>query len=100
MTLILPALAEKEQVILDFSEVNFVTQSFMHALIGEALKRYGENVLDEIVFHKCNAQVKSIVSLVVDYSLGGFEQPIEDGGKGKKKTKNEKGAVPKRVTSQ
>ena len=69
----LPALDARYHVVLDFSRVPFVTQSFMHAVIGDALKRHGEHVLDRIEFHKCNSQVRSIVSLVVDYSFGGFE---------------------------
>lgn len=70
---ILPALEKKEKIVLDFIGVRFVTQSFVHALIGEALTRFGEDVLDQIQFKNCNSQVRSIVALVVDYSFGGFE---------------------------
>ena len=51
------------------------TQSFVHALIGEALKRYGAKALDRIEFRNCSRQLKSLIPLVVDYSLGGFEKP-------------------------
>lgn len=77
LEIILPALERSDEIILDFTGVTSTTQSFIHALIGETLKRYGEDVLDRISFHHCNPQVQSIVSLVVDYSLGGFEA-IED----------------------
>lgn len=69
---ILPALEAAKHVSLDFRRATYVTQSFVHALIGEALKRYGDDVLDRIEFRHCSPQVKSIVELVVDYSLGGF----------------------------
>lgn len=69
---ILPLLEKDNTVVLDFRNIKYVTQSFVHALIGEALKRYGEKVLDKIEFKDCSDQVKSIIWLVVDYSLGGF----------------------------
>src|SRR5690554_849647 len=69
---ILPALAQGERVVLDFGQVQFATQSFVHALVGEALKRYGEKALDHLEFRSCSAQLRGVVELVVDYSLGGF----------------------------
>jgi hypothetical protein len=70
--IILPALRDDCAVVIDFSEVKYSTQSFVHALIGEVLKRRGEPVLDRLEFRSCTPQVKSLVQLVVDYSLGGF----------------------------
>jgi len=73
----LPALANNGCVTLDFSKVENATQSFVHALIGEALKQYGEDVLDRIDFHNCSKQLKNIIELVVNYSLGGFGDSTE-----------------------
>lgn len=69
---ILPALESRLNVILDFQKIRYVTQSFIHALIGEALKRYGANALDFIEFKNCTDQPRAIIELVVNYSLGGF----------------------------
>lgn len=69
---ILPALDRNEIVVLDFSEVRYSTQSFIHALIGEALKKYKETSLKRLEFKRCSPQIKSLIQLVVDYSLGGF----------------------------
>jgi STAS-like domain of unknown function (DUF4325) len=69
---ILPQLEKGGQIVLDFSRVKYVTQSFVHALVGEALARYGAELLDRIEFKDCSPQIRSVVSLVVDYSLGGF----------------------------
>lgn len=69
---ILPALARDGQVVLDFDRVRYATQSFIHALIGEALKRHGEGVLERIEFANCSPQIRSVIELVVEYSLGGF----------------------------
>jgi hypothetical protein len=79
---ILPSLAAKNRVVLDFGNVKFCTQSYIHALIGEALQRFKDEALARIEFRHCAPQVKSLVELVVDYSLGGFrtdqgEKPAE-----------------------
>lgn len=69
---LLPTLERGDRVVLDFQGVRFATQSFVHALVGEAFKRFGEEALNRIEFRGCSEQVRSIVELVVDYSLGGF----------------------------
>ncbi len=71
---VLPALAKHENVTLDFGEVKYATQSFIHALIGEALQTYGESALELIEFRHCSETVRSVIELVVDYSLGGFAE--------------------------
>jgi hypothetical protein len=69
---ILPAVSDGDKVVLDFSAVKYATQSFIHALIGEALQKYGEQALNQIEFRNCSEAVRSVIELVVDYSLGGF----------------------------
>lgn len=68
---IVPALEKKEDVILDFAGVDAVTQSFIHALISDLLRKYGGDVLDRIEFKSCNETVRKIVSIVVDYMQEG-----------------------------
>jgi hypothetical protein len=72
ITELLPALLRKDYVTLDFSAVTYATQSFVHALLGEPLQRYREDVLKSLEFKHCTPQLQSLVELVVDYSLGGF----------------------------
>jgi hypothetical protein len=93
---ILPALSADKRVTLDFAKVTYSTQSFVHALLGEALQRYGENVLDEIEFRNCTPQLQILIQLVVDYSLGGFQ---EDSGKGGDITPRESDPPPEEVTA-
>jgi hypothetical protein len=69
---IIPTLAAGDGVILDFSKVKSSTQSFVHALVGEALQRFREPALEKIQFKSCTPLMKGLVQLVVDYSLGGF----------------------------
>jgi len=69
---IIPALNAGERVVIDFSDVKYATQSFVHALVGEALRRFGEEALNDIEFRNCSQQLKSVIELVVDYSFTSF----------------------------
>ena len=71
---VLPAVSKGNNVVLDFSAVKYATQSFIHALVGEALQTYGERALDLIEFRNCSEAVRSVVELVVGYSLSGFAE--------------------------
>lgn len=65
--IILPALRQTEEVTLNFTAVEGATQSFVHALISEALREFGPDVLDHIIFKGCNDTVRQIVTIVIDY---------------------------------
>jgi hypothetical protein len=71
---LLPALARGEDVALDFAGVRYATQSFVHTLLGEAIRRYGEAVLNRLEFRNCSAPLRSLIEFVVDYSLDGFAE--------------------------
>ena len=66
---IFPALKMNLDVTLDFSGVEAVTQSFIHALISAPLREYGEEALKRIIFKSCKASVKQIILTVIEYSL-------------------------------
>ncbi|MEK7383905.1 MAG: STAS-like domain-containing protein [Elusimicrobiota bacterium] len=68
---IIPALDGGEDVVLDFAHVEAATQSFIHALISDLLRKRGNAVLDRIEFKSCNDTVKKIISIVVDYMQEG-----------------------------
>ena len=77
---IMPALQRGEKVVLDFRSVSYATQSYVHALIGEALQKHGESALERLEFRNCSPAVRSVIELVVDYSLGGFpDRPVPSG---------------------
>ena len=71
LTLIVPALERKEEVTLDFADVDATTQSFIHALISDLMRKYGSDVLDKIEFKSCNDTVRKIITIVVDYMQEG-----------------------------
>lgn len=66
---ILPRLAKNESVILDFDGIEGATQSLIHALIAEAFKIHGRKALELIEFKSVRPLIKTLISLVIDYSL-------------------------------
>jgi len=66
-TIVLPTLRGNREVALDFEGVEGVTQSFVHATISEAIREFGSEVLEHIIFKNCNESVRSIIEIVVDY---------------------------------
>ena len=64
---IMPELEKNKEVTLDFEGVTGATQSFVHALISDVIRRHGEDVLDLIIFKNCSPTVKEIIRLVTEY---------------------------------
>ena len=69
---IIPALDKNEEIILDFKKVDAVTQSFVHALISDILRKYGNDALDRIAFTARNEKIQKIIGIVVDYMQEGL----------------------------
>jgi|HubBroStandDraft_4_1064222.scaffolds.fasta_scaffold49259_2 hypothetical protein len=66
---ILPSIENGHRVELDFTGVLVATQSFVHAIISEALRIHGQRALELVEFKGCNPTVKSVILTVVEYSL-------------------------------
>lgn len=64
---IIPTLAGHEEVTLDFAGIHSATQSFVHALISDLIRKYGVEVLDQISFRSCNETIKKIINIVINY---------------------------------
>ena len=64
---IIHALENKQEITLDFDGIDSTTQSFIHALISDLIRKYGIDVLDKIYFKNCNETVTKIINIVVDY---------------------------------
>jgi hypothetical protein len=71
-----PQVSKGCDVSLDFEGVTLVTQSFIHALISDVLRTFGEDSLDRLNFVNCGDVVKGIVSTVIQYSLDTMDSPI------------------------
>lgn len=65
--IILPALDEGEKVMIDFEGVDGATQSFIHALISEPIRRYREGAFDNLFFAGANEEIRKIISIVYRY---------------------------------
>lgn len=70
---IIPSLERGEEVVLDFSGVDATTQSFIHALISDLMRKHGAPVLDRLEFKSCNETVRKIITIVVDYMQEGAD---------------------------
>ena len=64
---ILPVLEKDQTVVLDFEKVDSATQSFIHSLISDVIRKYGDSALDRVRFKSCNSDIKKIINIVVDY---------------------------------
>jgi len=85
-TLLMPALQKGKSVTLDFTNVSLSTQSFVHALVSDAIRKHGIGVLDQLSFKGCNPAIQALVSTVCDYmqdTAHGVEQsatkPVKKG---------------------
>jgi len=64
---LMPALDRGEKVLIDFANVSLSTQSFIHALISDALRKHGAGILDRLQFKGCNPPVQALIATVCDY---------------------------------
>ena len=78
--IIVPALRqeEPEEIVLDLDGVSGTTQSFVHALIADAIRYEELSALDHLVFANCNEVVQSVVEVVVEYTQEQWEDPDSD----------------------
>lgn len=74
--IILPELSAGNEVEIDFKGVTLATQSFVHALISEAIRQHGENALEKMYFKNCGNAARGIIETVVGYVM---ETIDEDG---------------------
>lgn len=65
--IILPALEKSEDVTIDFESITGVTQSFIHALLAEPIRKYPDEIFDKVTFKNCNDMVRVIVETVEEY---------------------------------
>ena len=64
---LLPALKRGEEIVLNFEKIDLATQSFVHVLISDLMRKLGNEVLEQISFKHCAPTVKKIIEIVVDY---------------------------------
>ena len=67
MTKIMPTLLDHKEVVLDFSGVSGATQSFIHALISEPIRRFRHVALEKMHYKNCSDVVKEVIKTVSEY---------------------------------
>ncbi len=64
---ILPRLELESDVVIDFTGVNNITQSFLHALVAMSLNEFGEVAYQHLCYRGTNEGIKSAVALLYQY---------------------------------
>lgn len=74
--IILPELAKNRELEIDFANVTGVTQSFIHALVAEAIRRYGDSAFNNIIFLNTNGIIRQIIITVYHYMQESIEGDV------------------------
>lgn len=69
---LLPALKSGKEIVIDFTSVDAATQSFIHALFSDAIRKFGADALERITFKGCNKNVQQMINIVADYMQEGL----------------------------
>jgi len=65
--IMLPILKRGRNVILDFSGIDSVTQSFTHALVSDLIRTFSSDFFNRVAFKNCNKTVQRIIKIVSEY---------------------------------
>ena len=68
---IMPAISEGRKITLDFEGVSGVTQSFIHALLAEAIREFPEKTFELVDFKNCSRDIQVVVEIVAEYMQEG-----------------------------
>lgn len=76
---LIPALEKGEEVILNFENINRASQSFIHSLISDPIRKMGiDKALKLIAFKSCGDEVKGMIGIVLDYIQDAINQGKEN----------------------
>lgn len=64
---IIPGLKAGNEVVLDFDGINGATQSFIHALISDPIRKLKSVAIENLVFKNANPDIREIISIVYRY---------------------------------
>lgn len=71
----MPTLSKNNEVVFDFDGVDGATQSFIHALLSDPIREFGDTAFDKLTYLNTNDNIKKIISIVYRYM-----QESMDGG--------------------
>lgn len=64
---LLPALEDNQAITFDFDGIKGATQSFIHALISDALRKFPDVVYDNVFYKNTNEEIQKIITIVYRY---------------------------------
>lgn len=64
---LLPALEKGRAITFDFEDVQGATQSFIHALVSDALRKFPNVVYDNVFYKNANEEIQKIITIVYRY---------------------------------
>ena len=64
---VMPELKKNSEVILNFNKVDRASQSFIHSLVSDPIRQYGDKALELMLFKSCNDKVKGMIKIVLGY---------------------------------
>lgn len=73
---IMPELEKNNKVILNFDKVDRASQSFVHSLVSDPVRKYGDQAMELLLFKSCNAKVKGMIKIVLGY----LQDALDKGG--------------------
>lgn len=76
--IILPTLAQNKEIEIDFSKVTGVTQSFIHALVSEPIRKYRNSAFDNLIFLNANGIIQQIITTVYHYMQESLDGTNDD----------------------
>jgi len=75
---IMPELGAGHEVVLNFDKIDRASQSFIHSLISDPLRKYGDRMLELVTFKNCNDNVKEMIKIVLSYLQDALENKEGD----------------------
>lgn len=74
MNVLMPELEKNENIEIDFHGIQTVTQSFVHALLSEVIRKFGVAVIDKLTFKNCDPSIQQMITIVTDYMQRGSDE--------------------------
>lgn len=70
---IMPTLSMRKEIIIDFKDVTGATQSFIHALISDPIRKYKDVAFNNLIYKNANDDIQQIITIVYRYLQESFE---------------------------
>lgn len=64
---LMPELAKGNKIVLDFEGVSGATQSFVHALVSDPIRKFGDVAFENLLYKHANDDIREIISIVYRY---------------------------------